>query len=134
MQLEGGVFLSQFIQGNSHLILVGASLWLNSDINDRLWEGDRFKNDGMIAVAERITGEGVTQTDSGTDISRSNLIDILTVIGMHAQQAADALRFVLCAILDSPAFVQGARVDTQIRKTAHEGVRDNLEDKGTEGS
>ena len=100
MQLKGGVFLSQLIQGNSHLILVGTSFRLDSDRDDRLWESNRFENDRMVAVTKCITGEGVTQTDGGTDISRTNLVDILAVVGMHTQQATDTFRFILRTVLD----------------------------------
>src|SRR5712692_11925846 len=87
----------------------------------------------MLRVTECVAGKGVAQTDCRTDITRPNLIDILSMVGMHAQQTSNTLGLALRAILSSRTFGQHTRVDTHIRQATHEGVRDNLEDKRTEG-
>ena len=59
MHLKGGVFFRQFIERNRHFVLVRASFRLNRNLNDRLREGDRLQNDGMVDITERIAREGI---------------------------------------------------------------------------
>src|SRR5579885_2661211 len=82
-QREGGVFFGQFVQRDSHLILIAARLWLNGNRNHRLREDNRLQDDRMRRIAERITGEGVAQAHRSADVTSANLFDILAVIGMH---------------------------------------------------
>src|SRR5579884_1485359 len=88
----------------------------------------------MMRITERLSREGVTQAYCRTDVSRSNFIDILTMVGMHTQKATDTLRLALGAILNRRALRQRARIDTQVSKATDKGIRDDLEGQCTKCS
>ena len=50
---------------------------------------------GLAFVAQRVAGEGFLQTEDGADIASLDLIDLFAAVGVHADQAANALRFFL---------------------------------------
>src|SRR5260221_2309092 len=91
MHPEGGILFRQFVEGDRHLVLVGTCSRLDSNVDHRLREGDRFQYNRVLRITEGVTCAGVTQAYRGTDIPSSNLVDILAVIGMHTQQAPNAL-------------------------------------------
>src|SRR5579875_2736825 len=132
--LEGRILLSELAQGNRHLVLVGACFRLDSNLDNRFREDDGLKHNRVLRIAERIPGEGIAQTDGCADVSRSNLVDILAMIGMQTQQATNTFRFPLCGVLHRRAFSQCARVDAQVREAAYEGIGDDFRDQGAKGS
>ena len=50
---------------------------------------------GCLGVAERVAGSGVLKTDSRSDISGVNAVDILSVVGVHLQDSSQTLVAVL---------------------------------------
>src|SRR6266700_3512198 len=86
----------------------------------------------MLGRTECITSKGIAQTYSGTDIARSNLIDIFAVIGMHTQEASDALCLAFGAILNRGTLARHTGIDAQVGKTANEGIGNDLEDQRAE--
>ena len=46
---------------------------------------------GWSLVAERVAGGGVLEADGGDDVAGEDLLDVLAVVGVHLQEAADAL-------------------------------------------
>src|SRR5713101_4433858 len=83
----------------------------------------------MMGITQRITSESVTQTYSSTDITRSDFIDILTVIGMHTQQAPNSFCFIFGTIFSSRTFHKRTRINTQVRQATYKGIRNNLENQ-----
>ena len=61
---------------------------------------DRFEEDRVAQVAERVAGEGVLQADGGDDGAGVDLLDLLAVVGVHAQEAADALSLAAGGVVD----------------------------------
>src|SRR5690606_3605468 len=90
-QPEGGILFGKPRQRHAHLVLVSARLRLDRDFDDRLREADRFQDDRVIGVAQRVAGEGLLQADDGADIAGRDLVDLLPVIGVHLKQTPDAL-------------------------------------------
>ena len=88
--LEGRVFLSQLHQRDAHLLLTGLGLGLDGDADHGLGEFHGLQDDRSLFIAERITGGGVLEADDGADVAGVAALDILAVVGVHLQDAADA--------------------------------------------
>ena len=89
--LEGGVLFRQLHQGDAHLLLASLGLGLDGHADNGLRELHGLQDDGMGLVAEGVTGGGVLQADSGGDVAGVDGLDVLTVVGVHLQQTAEAL-------------------------------------------
>ena len=46
---------------------------------------------GAFGVAERVAGAGVLEADAGDDVAGVDGVEVLAVVGVHLQDAADAL-------------------------------------------
>ena len=46
---------------------------------------------GLSSVAQRVAGRRVLQADRGGDVAGADLVDLLAVVGVHLEDAADAL-------------------------------------------
>ena len=132
LDAEGGVLLGEPLEGDRELVLVGLRLRLDLHLDDRLGEGHRLEDDGMVGVAQRVAGVGVLEPDGRGDVPRIDLVDLLAVVGVHLQDAPDALLAVLGRVVDVRAGLQRARVDAEEGELAHERVGRDLEGKGGE--
>ena len=92
LTLKVGIFLRQLAQRDAHLFLVALGLGLDSNRNHRRRKFDGLKHDRMVLIANRVAGGDVLQADAGADIAGVDLGDVLALVGVHLQQAADALR------------------------------------------
>ena len=81
----------------------------------------------MILIAEGITGGGVLHTDSGGDITGVNHVDIFPVVGVHLQDAADALSLMLGGVENRGTGIQNTGVHANEGQTADERVGRDLE-------
>ena len=50
---------------------------------------------GMVGIGQRVAGEGVLEADGGGDVARVDLLDLLAVVGVHLEDAPDALLLAL---------------------------------------
>ena len=130
---EGGVFFSQLAQGDAHLFLTGLGLGLDSDFDNGIREDHGLQDDGVVLVAEGITGGGVLHTDSGGDITGVNHVNIFPVVGMHLQDAAQTLLGALGAVQNGAALFQSTGVHTEVAQLADVGVGCDLERQSGEG-
>ena len=89
--LKGGILLCQLLESNSHFFLTGLRLRLNSHADDRIREFHGFEDDRILFITERVAGGGVFKADGGGDIAGINLLDILSVVGVHTQDASKTL-------------------------------------------
>ena len=87
----------------------------------------------MIIIAQGIAGGGVLQAHGGSDVAGEDLLDVLPVVGMHLQDAADALLLVLGAVEHGGTGGELAGVHTEEGQAAHIGVGHNLKGQGGEG-
>jgi hypothetical protein len=106
--LEGRVFLAQRVQGPGELVLVGLGLWLDSHVDHRLGKLEGLQHDRVARVAQGVTGRGVLEADHGNDVAGEDDILVLLVIGMHLEDAADALLLVLGGVDDRITLAQGS--------------------------
>ncbi len=91
VNLERRVFLRQSRQRHAHLFLIGLGLRLDRNRYNRHRKNDRFQRDRMLLVANRIAGANVSQPHHRADVTRENFLNILALVGVHLQEAPDAL-------------------------------------------
>ncbi len=81
----------------------------------------------MLFVAERVAGGRFLKADRGGDVTGIHLRDILTVVRVHQQDAAQTLALTLGGVQDSLAGFDRAGIDTEERQTADVRVGHHLE-------
>ena len=53
---------------------------------------------GVLLVAQRVAGADLLEADGRGDVAGVDLLDLLTLVGVHLQEAADALGAPLVAL------------------------------------
>ena len=91
VDLEGGVLLGERAERLAQLVLVDLGLRLDRDGDHRLGELHALEHDRVRRVAERVTGGGVLETDGRDDVAGEDGVLVFAVVGVHLQDAADAL-------------------------------------------
>ena len=87
----------------------------------------------MLLIAEGVTSGGVLQADHSGDVAGVAALNVLTVIGVHLEDAANALLLLLGGVEHGGTGVQHAGVYTHKGQTAHEGIGGDLKGQGGEG-
>ena len=75
----------------AHLVLIALGLGLDRDLDDGLGKFHALEHDGRARIAQRVAGRRVLEAGDGDDVAGARFLDVLAVIGMHLQHAADAL-------------------------------------------
>ena len=114
------------------LLFVGLGLGLDRDLNDRGRESHRFELDRMLRIGQGVAGGGVLETDSGNDVAREHGVDVLAMVGVHPQEAAEALLLAGGGVEDRVALLETAGVDPEIGELADVRVGHDLEGQGRE--
>ena len=121
--LEGRIFLRQLAQRDAHLFLVGLGLRLDRHRDNRRRELDRLEHDRVLLVANRVARGDVLQADAGADVAGVDLADLFALVGVHLQQAADALAALASAVVNAVARLQVTRVHANERQLADDTGR-----------
>ena len=126
--LEGRIFLRQLLDRHAQLFLIGLGLGLDRELNHRHREVDRLEND-RDALSSQIVSpvETVLQTHGGANIAGHDLLNVFALIGVHAQQAADALFAALGHIEHRLAGRHLSRIDAEKGQLAGKRVGHDLE-------
>ena len=90
----------------AELVLLGLGLGLDRDVDDRIREDHRLEQHRGVVGAQRVAGGGVLQADGGDDVAGRDDVDVLAVVGVHLQQATDALLVALRRVQDVGAGAQ----------------------------
>ena len=85
---------------------------------------------GAFVVAERVAGGRLLEADGGDDVAGEDGVDVLAVVGVHLEDAADALLAVLGRVEDAGALLERARVDAEVGELADVRVAHDLERQG----
>ncbi len=130
---EGRVFLRQFGQGDPHLLLVALGPGLHRYRDDRLGKLHALQgNDGVLG-AEGVAGGHILQADGGGDVTGADLLDLLAVVGVHLQDAAEALPFSLDRVENAVAGLEHPGIDPKEGQGPHKGIGRDLERQGGKG-
>ncbi len=127
-----GSSCASLLSAIAHLLLVALGLRLDRDGNHRLGELDGLEHDGVLLVADGVAGGDVLQADAGADVAGQNFSNLLALVGVHPQQAADALASLLVRVINGVSALQLAGINADEGQLADEGVGHDLEDQGRE--
>src|SRR3984957_19467941 len=130
---EGRVLSGELRQRDAELLLVGLRLRLDRDLDDRLWKFHLFEDDRLLHVAERVARTGILEPSKRDDVASVSLFDVLAVVGVHEEHAADTLALVLRRIENRRARLDLAGIDAAEGDCADEGVVHDLEAEHREG-
>ena len=122
LRAEGRVFLSELLDGDTQLLLVGLRLRLDRDLDDRLRERHRLEDDLVRRVAEGVTGGGVLQADDRVDVTGGDRIHRVLLVGVHLEDLADALLLALGRVHDLAAGVEVTGVHADVGQATEERV------------
>ena len=123
---EGRVLVAERLEGLAQLVLVVLGLRLDGHVDDGLGEDHPLEDDGVAAIAQRVAGGGVLEAETGDDVAGHGDVEVFALVGVHQQDAAEALAAFLGRVVDLVALVDLAAVDTEVGQLA-ERVGDDLE-------
>jgi hypothetical protein len=121
------VFLREAIERDAHLLLVGLGLRLDGDVDHRLREHHLLERDHLGRIAQRVAGGRFLQANRRRDVARAHFLDVLALVRVHLQDAADALLAALDRVVDRVAGIDDARIHAEEHELAHERVGHDLE-------
>ena len=124
---EGRILGGELRQRDAQLLLVGLRLRLDRDLDDRLGEFHLFQDHLVVRIAQRVTGAGFLEAGESDDVARIGFLDVLAVVRMHQQHAADALLLLAGRVHDAGARGQDARIDAAEGDGADERIVHDLE-------
>jgi len=125
--------LGQLLEREPQLVDVRLGLGLDGDRDDRLGERHPLEQDRVLLIAERVARARVTQADGRVDVARVALLELLALVGVHAQDAAEPLALAARGVHDRGAALDGARVNAEERQVPDERVVHDLERERSEG-
>ena len=73
------------------------------------------------------------ETHRRRDVAGEHLGDVVAMVGVHLQDAADPLLLVLARVVHIRARLERAGVHPEVGELAHEGIGHDLEGDGREG-
>src|SRR3972149_68121 len=119
---EGGILRGELLQGEAELFLVRLALWFNGDRDDRLREFNRFQNNRVVLIAQRVSGGRRPQADGGRNVAGIDLLALLPLVRMHLEQAPDPLPLSLGRVVYAGAGEQRAGINAEKSKRAGKGI------------
>ena len=124
---EGRVLGGEFGERDAELFLVGLRLRLDRDLDHRIGEFHLFQDHRLLGVAQRVAGAHFLEAGQRDDVAGIGFLDVLAVVRMHQQHAADALFAFLGRIDHAGAAGERAGIDAAEGDGADEGVVHDLE-------
>jgi hypothetical protein len=129
---ECRIFIAELAESHAHLLLIGLGLWLDAERHDRLHEFDDFEDDRMLFVAESIGSQSVLESDGGGDLSGEDFLDLFALVGLEADDAAEALFLARRRIVYISAGFDGSGIDAEECQRADEWIVLKLESQSRE--
>ncbi len=122
------------MQRLGELLVVGLGLRLDGDRDHRCRELHRLELNGVTGIGEGVTGGGVLEPDAGHDVAGEDVVDVLSGVGMHPQDAPESLLLTGRGVEHRVALGGVTRVHPEVGQLADVGVGHDLEGEGGEGS
>src|SRR2546421_5219223 len=88
---ERRIFLSEALQTLTELFLIGFAFRLDGDLNNRLGKLNAFERDRIVLRTHGVAGVHIAETNRADDIAGVRNVKIGTRIGVHLEDAANAL-------------------------------------------
>src|SRR5665647_1336318 len=129
---ERGILFRQALQRVAELLLVGLGLGLDGNEDDRLREFHGLEDDRLADLAERLAGRRVFEPYGGRKLPSVDRVAVLAVVGVHLQDAADALALVFGGVEHVGPGLERAGVDAEVGQLADIWVDGDLEGKSGE--
>ena len=127
MQAERRIFRRQTLQCDTHFLLIGLGFRLDRQRNHRFWEFHALKRDHVIRIGQCIARRDIFQSNTGGNIPRPQLVDFMTIVGMHQHNASNTLFFPFNRVVHRVAFFQHAGIDTDKGQLTNVRVGHQLE-------
>src|SRR5438093_8175717 len=127
LDAEGRILGHQLLQAEPELLLIDLGPGLDRERDHRLGEVHRLEDDRAVLVAERVARGHALHADGRGDVAGVHFFDVLALVRVHLQEAADALGALLGRVVDAAAGLQDARVHAEERELADERVGHDLE-------
>ena len=115
---EGRVLPLHHLQHVGQLLALGRGLRLDGHRDDGFGEGDRFQQDRLLRVAERVAGDRVAQADDADDVAGRDRLDLLAAVGLDPPQLRHVFLLVLAGVVDAAVGLQRAGIDADVVQIA----------------
>ena len=126
VDLEGRIFFSQFSQRHAQFVHITLGLGLNRQTDNRLREAHGLQNDRELFFTQGIAGADVFKTYPCANVARLNQINWVLLVGVHLENAGNAL-FVVCThVLHIRTGSQLTAVNAEETQTTYKRIGCNL--------
>ena len=103
VDLERRVFHGEAGQRLAELLFVGLGLGLDGHRDDGRGKVHGLEDDGLVGVAQGVARARVLEPHHRRDVTRRDRLDLLALVGVHADEAPDALLLVARGVVDAGA-------------------------------
>ena len=124
---EGRILGGELGERHAELFLVGLRLRLDRDLDDRIGEFHLLQDHRLLGIAQRVAGAYFLEAGQRDDVAGIGFLDVLAVVGMHQQHAADALLALLGRVDHAGAAGERAGIDAAEGDGADEWIVHDLE-------
>lgn len=114
---EGRILAGEAVHGLTEVVCVSGALGLDGQRHDGIWDEHGRHGVGETAVGEGVSGSTV-DTEHGTDLTSTNLGDILHLIGMHADDTGNSDLLACAGVEEVRTLGQSSLVDSDVGKLA----------------
>ena len=133
MGVEGGVFVGELGQRLAEFVAVFLVVHVDFHLDNGRRHVDGLQQHGLFLVAEGIAGAGELHADEGHDFTDACLRNLLTLLGLDAEDTSHAFVFTFIGIIDAHAVLQLAAEDADEGLLSHVRVVDELEGESSKG-
>ena len=123
------VFRGQLPQCCREFILFSRALRLNGHEHHRLRRRNAHQSHWLILCAQRIARGDLLQANHRPNIPRLEKLQLLLLIGLHAQNLHHPLALPRPRIIDILPTLQGPAIDAHEKEPPHISIRSNFEDQ-----
>ena len=125
-QPEAGIFFTQSAQARPHLFVVTLGIGCDGLPHHRLGKDEGGKQDGVLAVGQRVAGVRMLELDRGADVTGRQFLNVLAVVPVENRELAQALMCVTRGVAHVVARVRLAGDDTEDGQFAYVRFVDGL--------
>ena len=95
---ERRILVRQFDEPTCEFVRVDPGLRFDRDRDHGLREIHRLENDRVVRMADRVARLDVLETDDRRDITRKDLVSLLTLVRVHLEESSNSFLLIFCRI------------------------------------